>query len=110
MALIQTQRFGLVVLIFLTVLAIYAFRINESSFSAFSQSKIQELMQSGDASRSLKDLSGDLEWSNSYKAYGLTNQLILFLWVCGVAWTPYRMRVIRAAKRFSGKDTLAPPG
>ena len=61
MALIQTQRFGLVVLIFLTVLAICAFRINESFFSAFSQSKIQELMQSGDASRSLKDLSGDLE-------------------------------------------------
>ena len=110
MTLFQTQRFGLVVLIFLTVLAIYAFRINEAFFGAFSHSKIQKQMEGGDASGSLKDLASDLEWSNRYKAYGLTNQLILFLWVCGVAWILFRMHAIRAAKRQSGKGTLAPPG
>ena len=94
MALFQKQRGVVGAIAFLTIVAVYAFQINEAAFNAFSQGKLQRLIEKGQT----LDLSGDLEWSNRYRVYGLANQLIIILWLCGLGWAIYRIRVIRRVR------------
>jgi len=99
----QNQR-GLVgAIAIFTVVAVYAFQINEASFNAFSQGKVQGLIEKGQ----IPDLSSDLEWSNRYWAYGLTNQLIAVLWLSGVSWAGYRIRALRRLRSQSVVRLLA---